>query len=48
MTWSGKLGFHQKPSKDIVVPIADIYRYTHKLALPQGLMGMQHYERGLQ
>jgi carboxypeptidase D len=48
MTWSGKLGFQQKPSKDFVVPIANTYRYSHKQALPQGLMGTQHYERGLQ
>ena len=44
MTWHGKLGFQEKPSKDFEVPIA-IDRYFHYGR--QGVMGIAHYERGL-
>lgn len=47
MTWNGKLGFQEEPSKDFEVPIAlkstgFLYNYG-----PQGVMGKAHYERGL-
>ena len=48
MTWSGKLGFQEAPSKDFNVPIADHFRWPFRDAGPQGVMGKQHYERGLQ
>jgi len=44
MTWNGKLGFQSAPTQDFIVPISDHPR-GHK---PQGVMGKQHYERGLQ
>ena len=44
MTWNGKLGFQEAPSKDFVVGIGDF----QKVWEPQGIMGKQHYERGLQ
>lgn len=47
MTWHGKLGFQEQPSKDFEVPIAldstgFLYHYGR-----QGVMGKAHYERGL-
>lgn len=54
MTWNGKLGFQQKPSTPINIQMPDLL-YTSAfnsnglqgLDGPQGLMGIQHYERGL-
>ena len=43
MTWNGKLGFQEQPSKDFYVPIK-LERWVDE----QGVMGKQHYERGLQ
>ena len=43
MTWNGKLGFQSAPTEDFVVPIA-AYPKGHG---QQGVMGKQHYERGL-
>ena len=43
MTWNGQLGFQTAPSQDVVVPDPDLqYGYG-----PQGVLGKQHYERGL-
>ena len=47
MTWGGKLGFQEKPSKDFEVPLAldstgFLYHYGR-----QGVMGIAHEERGL-
>ena len=44
MTWNGKLGFQQAPSQEIVVDIPDL---QYGIGGPQGVMGKQHYERGL-
>ena len=41
MTWNDALGFQEEPSKEFIVPIPA--RYSG----PQGIMGKQHYERGL-
>lgn len=51
MTWNGKLGFQEAPSRDFVVPIPEkavTYPYPASLLGTQGTMGKQHYERGLQ
>ena len=45
MTWNGKLGFQEAPSQDFVVPIPHEDDF---FTGPQGVMGKQHYERGLQ
>ena len=45
LTWNGAMGFQTAPSKDFIVSLRDQYPLTH---LPQGLIGKQHYERGLQ
>ena len=42
MTWNGKLGFQSPPIEDFVVPIVISYPSA------QGIMGKQHFERGLQ
>lgn len=54
MTWNGKLGFQKKPSTPINIRIPDLqYRAAFRengLAGadgPQGIMGIQHFERGL-
>lgn len=55
MTWGGKLGFQEEPSKDIVITLPDLqYRatfvengYPAGVEDPQGVMGVQHFERGL-
>lgn len=44
MTWNGKLGFQDAPSGDFVVGIGDYQRVWE----PQGIVGKQHFERGLQ
>jgi len=57
MTWGGKLGFQTAPSKQIVITIPDI-QYEEVFVSSgldgldnpsnyQGVMGVQHYERGL-
>jgi carboxypeptidase D len=55
MTWGGKLGFESEPSQDIVITLPDLqYRQTFldngfppDYDSTQGLMGVQHFERGL-
>lgn len=55
MTWGGKLGFEQQPSKDIVITLPDLQYastfeengYPAGFEDPQGTMGVQHFERGL-
>lgn len=54
MTWNGHLGFQEKPSTPINIDIPDLmYKDTFRkngaanLDGPQGVMGVQHYERGL-
>lgn len=58
MTWNGKLGFQTKPSTSINITLPDLeYEsvYDNKaenpgvagIDGPQGIMGIQHYERGL-
>lgn len=54
MTWNGKLGFEERPSKPINIKIPDlIYQQAFVdsgyggLDGPQGVMGIQHFERGL-
>ena len=54
MTWNGHLGFQSKPETPINIKMADIM-YASVFADngaagldgPQGIMGIQHYERGL-
>ncbi|KAJ6090892.1 hypothetical protein N7499_003606 [Penicillium canescens] len=54
MTWNGYLGFQEKPSTPIDIKIPDLL-YADAFAEngasdldgPQGIMGVQHYERGL-
>jgi carboxypeptidase D len=54
MTWNGKMGFQQEPSKPIVITLPDL-QYGPAFAAngipgaedPMGIMGTQHYERGL-
>ena len=54
MTWNGKLGFESMPNKPINISIpdlvyADMFTYSNLTGFdgPQGIMGIQHYERGL-
>ena len=56
MTWNGKLGFQTKPSTPINITLADLQypavfdangAFYAGLDGPQGIMGIQHYERGL-
>ncbi|KAJ6131487.1 hypothetical protein N7523_001193 [Penicillium sp. IBT 18751x] len=54
MTWNGKLGFQEKPETPIDIEIPDLmYKSVFKdnglggLDGGQGIMGIQHYERGL-
>ena len=54
MTWGGKLGFQAEPTQPITIGIPDLL-YTQAFIDsgyagfdgPQGVMGVQHYERGL-
>ncbi|KAJ9620999.1 hypothetical protein H2203_007586 [Taxawa tesnikishii (nom. ined.)] len=54
MTWNGKLGFQEQPSTPINITTPDLV-YASVFAEngaagwdgPQGIMGVQHYERGL-
>lgn len=54
MTWNGKLGFDERPSKPINIKTPDLlyHEVFEESAFagkdgPQGEMGVQHYERGL-
>lgn len=54
MTWNGHLGFQSAPSAPINIHIpdlmyADVYAHNGMQGYdgPQGVMGIQHYERGL-
>ncbi|KIR57664.1 carboxypeptidase D [Cryptococcus bacillisporus CA1873] len=54
MTWNGQLGFQSAPNEDIVIDIIDtqwssVYEANYREGYPgaQGVMGIQHYERGL-
>lgn len=54
MTWNGQLGFQTRPSTPINITMtdlmyADVYAQNGAVGLdgPQGIMGVQHYERGL-
>ena len=49
MTWNGQLGFQEAPSQDFIVPIGlPNFGFPGSPPLgPQGIMGKQHYERGL-
>lgn len=58
MTWNGKLGFQERPSTPINITLPDLQyqdlfnnsdngAYFAGLDGPQGVMGIQHYERGL-
>jgi carboxypeptidase D len=54
MTWNGQMGFQSCPSKLIDISLPDLeYAATFKssgfppLDAHQGIMGKQHYERGL-
>ena len=54
MTWGGMLGFQSAPSKPIVITIPDVqYQEVFVdsgldgLDFHQGVMGVQHFERGL-
>lgn len=54
MTWNGHLGFQSKPEKPINIQLPDL-QYAEAFAengmegldSPQGIMGIQHEERGL-
>lgn len=54
MTWNGKLGFQEQPSTPINITLPDL-QYAAVFAEngadgvdePQGITGIQHYERGL-
>lgn len=54
MTWNGKLGFQSKPNTPINILTPDLEYETvfdenglNGVDGPQGVMGVQHYERGL-
>ncbi|OQE20012.1 hypothetical protein PENSTE_c014G04437 [Penicillium steckii] len=54
MTWNGNLGFQEKPETPINIEIPDLmYKNVFEengaqdLDGPQGIMGIQHFERGL-
>lgn len=54
MTWNGQLGFQSAPNESFVVTEADVQWTTvfdesglNGLNGPQGVIGVQHYERGL-
>lgn len=54
MTWNGHLGFQEKPETPINIEIPDLmYKSVFEengaqsLDGPQGIMGIQHFERGL-
>lgn len=58
MTWGGTLGFQQQPSTPINITLPDLQyqaifddadnaQYFNNSDGPQGIMGVQHFERGL-
>lgn len=55
MTWHGALGFQNAPNESIVITLPDLmYQaaftysgFANGSEEPQGVMGVQHYERGL-
>ena len=54
MTWNGKLGFQTAPSTPINITLLDLQYNATFVANgaagwdgPQGIMGVQHFERGL-
>lgn len=54
MTWNGQMGFQSKPSKPIHIKLPDKQFHSlfkdqgfGPLDAHQGIMGVQHYERGL-
>lgn len=54
MTWNGELGFQTKPDTPIDITLTDLQyaavfdaNGASGLDGPQGIMGIQHYERGL-
>ena len=54
MTWNGQLGFQTMPSTPINITIPDLQyegTFDNQSAMgidgPQGIVGIQHYERGL-
>ncbi|KAF2097508.1 serine-type carboxypeptidase F, partial [Rhizodiscina lignyota] len=54
MTWGGTMGFKERPSKPIDIRLPDLqYQSTFEkngfggMDNPQGIMGVQHFERGL-
>lgn len=54
MTWNGQLGFQSQPSTPINITMSDLAwtdvfneNGAQGLDGPQGIMGIQHYERGL-
>lgn len=54
MTWGGALGFQSKPATpinittpDLVYPAIFDANKANNTDGPQGIMGIQHYERGL-
>jgi carboxypeptidase D len=49
MTWNGKLGFDSQPATPIVITLPDLQYETVFGGFddPQGVMGIQHFERGL-
>lgn len=54
MTWNGAMGFSAAPNKTIVITLPDLAyqdlfadQYGANYDNPQGIMGKQHYERGL-
>lgn len=54
MTWNGAMGFQSAPNTSIVITLPDLQygslfldQFGAPLDEPQGIMGVQHYERGL-
>lgn len=56
MTWGGSLGFQSQPSDPLYIPLRDIQHRDalassglgiEQFVMPQGMMGIQHFERGL-
>jgi carboxypeptidase D len=49
MTWNGKLGFDSQPATPIEISLPDLQYASVEGGFedPQGLMGIQHFERGL-
>ncbi|KAF2002220.1 hypothetical protein P154DRAFT_574173 [Amniculicola lignicola CBS 123094] len=55
MTWNGQFGFQNAPNESIVITLPDLLYgnvfvgtgFDEGFEDPQGVMGVQHYERGL-